>query len=271
MNNTIISCQEFPTIINIVKEASQAILEIYKKDFSEIEAKDKEDGSPLTLADQASHNIITQALAQHYTGIPIMSEENTEQVEYNTRKNWTKYWCVDPLDGTKEFIKKNDEFTINIALMENNRPVLGIVYAPALDTGYYASQGQGAYKIQNINSDTTVTKLEKIVSPEYTSKQKVRLICSRSHKGELLDNYINNLSQEYKEIEAVSKGSALKFGLLADNQADIYTRLVPCMEWDTAAGHIVLKELGMNIYNFETSTEIEYNKENLLNPYFIAY
>lgn len=268
--NEQINCKYFPVILEITKQASEAILEIYKKDFSEIEAKDKEDGSPLTQADQASHNIITKELKKYYPDIPIMSEENTTQIEYNIRTNWEQYWCVDPLDGTKEFIKKNDEFTINIALMKNNKPVTGLVYAPAIDTGYYASESQGAFKF-SINNNLEITKLEKIIPVEFTSKEKIRLICSRSHKGELLDNYINNLSQEYKTIESVSKGSALKFGLLADNQADRYTRLVPCMEWDTAAGHIVLKELGMNIYDYNTGAELEYNKENLLNPYFIAY
>ena len=241
-------------IEKIAHVAGDAIMEIYKQDFN-IEYKD--DKSPLTEADLKANEIICSSLEKLYPNIPIMSEEN-KQTEYEVRKNWEYYWCIDPIDGTKEFIKKNDEFTVNIALIHKNTPVLGVVYAPAIDEMYKAKKGDGAFK--------NGQKLPLIVnnSPE----EKLSVVASKSHLSPETQEFIDNL--QTKEINQVSKGSSLKLCMVATGEADIYPRLAPTMEWDTAAADAVVREAGKMTYQFENETAMVYNKENLLNPWFVV-
>ena len=241
-------------IVNIAQDAGNAIMKIYKRDFS-IEYKD--DKSPLTEADTKSNEIICSALEKLYPNIPIMSEEN-KQTDYDERKNWDYYWCIDPIDGTKEFIKKNDEFTVNIALIHKDTPVLGVVYAPAIDEMYKAKKGEGAFK----NDQKLPLKHNE------HPKEKLFVVASKSHLSEETQDFINQL--DAKEIEQVSKGSSLKLCMVAEGVADIYPRLAPTMEWDTAAADAVVREAGKMTYQFENNKPMLYNKENLLNPWFVV-
>ena len=241
-------------IKDIALQASEAIMKIYKKDFK-IEYKD--DTSPLTEADLKANEIICKSLEELYPNIPIMSEEN-KQTAYELRKNWEYYWCIDPIDGTKEFIKKNDEFTVNIALIYKNTPVLGVVYAPAIDEMYSAKQGEGAYKNE-----------EKLPLQVNTNpKERLFVVASKSHLSKETQEFIDAL--DTKEIEQVSKGSSLKLCMVASGEADIYPRLAPTMEWDTAAADAVVRETGKMTYNYENKESLSYNKRNLLNPWFIV-
>lgn len=241
-------------IKNIALEAGDAIMEIYKKDFG-IEYKD--DKSPLTEADLKSNEIICNKLQELYPNIPIMSEEN-KQDSYESRKDREYYWCIDPIDGTKEFIKKNDEFTVNIALIHNNTPVLGVVYAPAIDEMYSAKQDEGAF----LNGQKLPLKTND------NPKEKLFVVASKSHLSEETQEFIDAL--DAKEIEQVSRGSSLKLCMVASGEADIYPRLAPTMEWDTAAADAVVREAGKMTYQFENNEPMLYNKENLLNPWFVV-
>ncbi len=245
---------ELEKIVAIATQAGSAIMEIYKRDFK-VEYKD--DKSPLTEADTKANEIICNALMELYPNIPIMSEEN-KQTEYEIRKNWEYYWCIDPIDGTKEFIKKNDEFTVNIALIHKNAPVLGVVYAPAIDETYKAKKGEGAYK----NNQKLPLKTNQ------TPEKKLSVVASKSHLSEETQAFIDNLKTE--TIEQVSKGSSLKLCMVAEGVADIYPRLAPTMEWDTAAADAIVRESGKMTYQFENDEAVLYNKKNLLNPWFIV-
>lgn len=247
-------------INTIAIEAGRRILEVYNSDAFSVELKS--DNSPLTKADKCAHEYIFKALSDLQPKFPILSEENKETTPYETRKHWKTFWLVDPLDGTKEFIKRNGQFTVNIALIENGTPVLGVVYAPVLSTLYYAEKNQGAYK-------KIGDKTERLF-PEKNVSEKTRIIVSNSHLNSATQDYIATLSKKDDDVEYVKMGSSLKFCLLAEGTADIYPRLGPTMEWDTGAAHIVVREAGMEIYNHETDTPLIYNKENLLNPSFIA-
>ena len=241
-------------IVDIAQKAGNKIMEIYKRDFT-IEYKD--DKSPLTEADLAANEIICSNLEKLYPNIPIMSEEN-KQVDYEIRKEWNYYWCIDPIDGTKEFIKKNDEFTVNIALIYKNHPVLGVVYAPAIGEMYKAKQGEGAFKNNK--------KLPLYINNE--PKEKLMVVASKSHLSEETQKFIDAL--ETQEVQQVSKGSSLKLCMIAEGSADIYPRLAPTMEWDTAAADAVVREAGKMTYQFKDREPVIYNKENLLNPWFIV-
>ena len=245
---------DLQTIVAIAKDAGDAIMEIYQKDFS-IEYKD--DQSPLTEADIKSNEIICKELERLYPTIPILSEEN-KTVSYEERKNWELFWLIDPIDGTKEFIKKNGEFTVNIALIENNTPVLGVVYAPALGDMYYAQKGNGAFK----NGQKLPLHINKL------PKERLKVVASKSHLSEETQTFIDNL--DTKEIEQVSKGSSLKLCMVAEGIADIYPRLAPTMEWDIGAAHAVVIEAGKKVLQFGKEDNIVYNKEELLNPWFIV-
>ncbi len=239
-------------INNIAKKAGEEILEIYNETF---EVKQKKDHSPLTKADIASNEIICKNLQKLYPNIPIISEENRE-IEYKERKKWEYLWLIDPLDGTKEFIKRNGEFCINIALIYKNKPVLGVIYSPVSKDIYYAKEGSGAFK--------NGKKL-----PFKKTHNTLRVIISRSHLSKETKDFINSIKTE-KQIELIQKGSALKFTLLAENKADIYPRLSKTMEWDTAAGDAIIRECGKKVLDFKNKTPFIYNKENLTNPWFIA-
>jgi 3'(2'), 5'-bisphosphate nucleotidase len=245
---------ELEQILSIAKEAGNAIMKIYEKDFA-VEYKD--DKSPLTEADLKANEIICNSLEKLYPNIPIMSEEN-KQTDYEVRKNWEYYWCIDPIDGTKEFIKKNDEFTVNIALIHKNRPVLGVVYAPSIDEMYKAKKDEGAYK------NNQKLPLQTNQHP----KEKLHVVASKSHLSQETQEFIDNLNT--KEIEQVSKGSSLKLCMVATGEADIYPRLAPTMEWDTAAADAIVRESGKITYKFENKKSLIYNKEDLLNPWFVV-
>jgi len=241
-------------VVKIAKDAGDAIMKIYDKDF-QIDYKD--DKSPLTEADTKSNEIICEALARAYPEIPILSEEN-KAAEYAVRKNWEYFWLIDPIDGTKEFIKKNGEFTVNIALIHKNSPVLGVVYAPALGDMYQAKKGEGAFK----NGE----KLPLQTNPDL--KEKMSVVASKSHLSDETQAFIDTL--DTKEIEQVSKGSSLKLCMVAEGEADIYPRLAPTMEWDTAAADAVVRESGKMTYQFENDQPVVYNKTDLLNPWFVV-
>jgi 3'(2'), 5'-bisphosphate nucleotidase len=245
---------ELEKIVEIASNAGDAIMEIYKQDF-EVEFKD--DNSPLTQADLKSNEIICKSLTSLYPNIPILSEENIE-VDYEVRKSWEYYWCIDPIDGTKEFVKKNDEFTVNIALIHKGTPVLGVVYAPALNEMYKAKKGEGSYK----NNE----KLPLFINNN--PKEKLTVVASKSHLSLETQKFIDSL--ETKEVVQVSKGSSLKLCMVAQGIADIYPRLAPTMEWDTAAADAIVRESGKMTIQENNKEKLLYNKENLLNPWFIV-
>ena len=243
-------------IVTIAKEAGDAIMQVYKQDF---EVEYKKDSSPLTLADKKANDIIEDGLNKLPVNFPILSEEG-RVVPYEERKYWEYFWLVDPLDGTKEFIKKNDEFTVNIALIHKDTPVLGVVFAPALDACYWAKQGEGAFK----NGRKLPLKTE-------DQRNTYKIVASRSHMSDDTQAFIDAIDTN-KEKELVSIGSSLKICLVAEGEADIYPRLGPTMEWDTGAAHAVVCEAGFNIkrHNNLTSSQHLYNKNNLLNDWFVV-
>jgi 3'(2'), 5'-bisphosphate nucleotidase len=256
-------------LIKISRDAGKEILNIYS---SYITVEYKEDRTPLTEADKRSHHVITEGLKK-ISSYPVLSEEG-KSIPYQERKKWEYFWMVDPLDGTKEFIKRNGEFTVNIALIHNNRPILGVVYAPAIDTLYYGGIDIGAYKVQ----DNKTTDLNSIKQTQNNPKS-ITVVASKSHLNEETKEFIKMLENFYDNVKTASIGSSLKICLLAEKKADIYPRIAPTMEWDTAAAHAVLNATGGKMVKYEKVSflkelenlpELEYNKENLLNPHFIA-
>lgn len=248
-------------LLNVARAAGDKILEIYGRDF-EIEYKG--DDSPLTEADKAANEVIMEFLRAAHADTPIISEENRE-IPYPERVDWTRFWLVDPLDGTKEFIKKNGEFTVNIALVEGRQPVLGVVYRPVTDTMYFGAEGAGAWKIE-AGGDT-----EQISGgPHYSEKSEVRVVASRSHLTSEVEAFVENLRSQGKQVDFLSAGSSLKICLVAAGAADVYPRFGPTMEWDTGAAHAVATAAGKQVLNAETREPLDYNKENLLNPHFIV-
>ncbi len=243
--------------------AGKKILEIYDRTIT---VDYKSDGSPLTEADKASHEIIIHAL--QISGLPVLSEEGKE-IPYERRSSWKYFWLVDPLDGTKEFIKRNGEFTVNIALMENNQPRAGIIFQPVKGIAFAGIEGDGLYKF-SINEKIVLDDNHKLKVNINTEENKIRVIASRSHKSVETDTFINNLRSSKKNIELLNVGSSLKFCLLAEGIADIYPRFAPTMEWDTAAGHALLKSVGKNIYLHPGGSEMTYNNPKLINDWFIA-
>ncbi len=265
-SNPRLSSIDIKDIITIAKKAGDSIMKIYDKDFS-IEYKD--DTSPLTEADTKSNEIICMGLQEAYPEIPLLSEENGE-VPYEVRKNWEYYWCIDPIDGTKEFIKKNGEFTVNIALIHNNTPVLGVVYVPALSEMYFAKQGEGAYKAM-VDSIENARKLPLSEEQNRKEENEVVVVASKSHLTEETQDFINKLtSKDHQHIRTISKGSSLKLLMVSEGTADIYPRLAPTMEWDTAAADAIVRESGKMTYQFENDMPLTYNKTDLLNPWFIV-
>jgi len=242
----------------IAREAGEAILEIYHN-ASDFDIQSKADDSPLTIADQKANTIICAGLEALDVQYPIISEEN-KLISYSERKDWTHCWMVDPLDGTKEFIKRNGEFTVNIALIENNEVVLGVVYAPALDEMFWSAKGHGSFALID-------GKEVRLRSSSFTMKDtELKVVCSRSHLNEGTQAFVDGLDKP----ELVSKGSSLKFLILAKADADLYPRIAPTMEWDTAAAQIILEEAGGEVLQYQTEKKVVYNKENLLNPFFLA-
>ena len=253
--SNILNKETVQSVIDIANLAGDAIMSIYNTDF-DYELKD--DNSPLTKADIASNQIIINELERMNPSYPILSEESSE-IEFDERLQWDKYWLVDPLDGTKEFLKKNGEFTVNIAFIENNTPVFGVIRVPAKSVTYWGGNGIGSMK--KIDGK----EVEKINVSNIKS-DKLKVISSRSHKNEILNLYLNKLGS----VEEVNVGSSLKFCLLAEGKADFYPRLGPTSEWDTAAGEAILKFSGGYVLS-DKGDKISYNSsESLLNPNFLA-
>ena len=248
--------KELQIALEAAVKAGENIMEVYNSTES-INYEKKADDSPLTIADKKSHNTIIDFLKE--TEIDIISEES-KSIEYQERKNWEEYWLIDPLDGTKEFIKKNGEFTVNIALIKNNKPHLGVVYCPVKKILYWNDNDKKVFKREK--EETREIKKRK---PINENEEGLRVVVSRSHMSEETSEYINKLTRP----ELISCGSSLKFLYIADNKADIYPRFGPTMEWDTAAAHSILNALEIHVINLDTGRELSYNKENLLNPYFI--
>ena len=247
-------------VCNVSIEAGKEILNFYHND---IEVTHKEDLSPLTKADLASNKIILESLTKLNSNIPILSEESL--VDWSIRKNWKKYWLVDPLDGTKEFIKKNGEFTVNIALIEDNNPILGVVYVPAKSLLYFAEKNKGSFKTNTKNKLENFEGIQKIIVSSQTNRP--RVIGSRSHSNATFDNWVK---EKFPNADIVQAGSSLKFCLIAEGKADIYPRFGPTSEWDIAAGHMIVNEAGGKIRTFQNHS-IKYNtKENIINPEFYA-
>jgi 3'(2'), 5'-bisphosphate nucleotidase len=237
--------------------AGSAIREVYREDFA---VEYKEDESPLTMADMAANAVIESVLKR--TGIPILSEEGRD-IPYEERKDWEYLWVVDPLDGTKEFVKRNGEFTVNIALVKNGVPVLGVIYVPVTDILYYGSE-KGSFKAKACCPET----LQKL--PIKTDREGFVAIGSRSHSSPQSEAYFKILSKEHPDLELVTMGSSLKICLVAEGAADVYPRFAPTMEWDTAAGHAIAKFAGKEFIDFHTNKEMAYNRENLRNNWFIV-
>ncbi|MBC8006311.1 MAG: 3'(2'),5'-bisphosphate nucleotidase CysQ [Verrucomicrobia bacterium] len=247
--------------------AGDQIMEIYLSgDFGIVE---KQDSSPLTLADRKAHDLITELLQP--TGLPVLSEEGVH-LPYHERAGWKTFWLVDPLDGTKEFISRNGEFTVNIALISENQPVAGVVYAPVSKEIYVGIVGEGAWKMVKPVYDCTIERLSALGTrlPINKSRQSYTVAASRTHLDQQTIDFMEELKKEHPSLEIIRKGSSLKFCLIAEGEADVYPRFAPTMEWDTAAGHALVKAVGKNIFKEDRKTEIIYNKENLINPYFIV-
>jgi 3'(2'), 5'-bisphosphate nucleotidase len=244
------------TAIRASEIASQEILNVYNSPDFGVEVK--ADHSPLTIADKRSHDAIESVLKE--TNLPILSEEG-KSIPYETRKSWKRFWLIDPLDGTKEFIKRNGEFTVNISLIEDERPVVGVVTIPVTGEVYYASENNGAY----LNKNAMETALPKRKTVTLLEKG-LRIVASRSHMDEETRRFISKLDSP----ELISAGSSLKFMLLASGKADVYPRFAPTMEWDTAAAHAVVNETGLSVIRTDNGQALSYNKENLLNPYFLC-
>jgi len=251
--------------------ASEKILEIYQTDFT---YDTKVDLSPVTLADKKANEIICDKLKP--TGIHVLSEEGIHS-PWIERKGVQYLWIVDPLDGTKEFIKKNDEFTVNIALTENGLPILGVVYCPVFRELYYASPSvAGAYKViipENFKTGVTHPELllnNAVKLPVAKKSKHLNVVVSRSHRNEETDKFISKLEKEHPSINFVTRGSSLKLCMIAEGVADIYPRFGPTNEWDTAAGHAIVLLTGGEVYQHDLKEPLKYNKENPLNPSFIA-
>jgi len=255
--------------IRAALKAGEAILEVYDSDDFGIETK--EDTSPLTIADQRAHDIIIKHLED--TEFPILSEEG-QHTPYPERSKWERFWLVDPLDGTKEFIKRNDEFTVNIALVKEGKTEFGVVYAPVIKELYVGIPGRGAFRCRNEKNFYQpldyLLQFADHLPLEALNPELFTVVSSRSHYNEETRKFVEALDSGGKEISLVSKGSSLKLCLVAAGEADIYPRLGPTMEWDTAAAHAVVKASGKNVYRYDNGEELSYNKQNLLNPYFVV-
>jgi len=243
------------------------IMEIYS--LSDFSVEIKNDHTPVTLADHQADNIISELLEE--TGIPVLSEEGIH-LNYSERKEWKSFWLVDPLDGTKEFIKRNGEFTVNIALIKGNTPVAGVIYVPVSGDLYVAAIESGAFRIKNPPTNYTFETIQKkgIKLPIDGKPGIFTILVSRSHQNKETLKLIDQIKSDYKNSLIISRGSSLKLCMIAEGSANIYPKIGKTMEWDTAAGHAIIKAVGKNIYHTDLKTELTYNKENLQNPNFIV-
>ena len=246
-----------PTL-KLAKQAGRAILEVYQQ--TEVKTTYKDDKSPLTAADLASHNVLVAGLNKLTPEIPILSEES-KTIAIEERQSWRRFWLLDPLDGTKEFIKRNGEFTVNIALIESGVPVLGVVYAPVLNTAYWGLTGQGAFKQVDNNEPQAI-------EVQLYKEGALKLVASRSHANAETVEFIDKLKADFS-VETLSIGSSLKLCLVAEGKAHIYPRFGPTMEWDTAAAQCVVEQAKGKVSTLQ-GEPLRYNKDDLLNPYFIV-
>ena len=254
--------------INAAIEAGSEIMRIYEGGNFQIESK--EDNSPITLADKSANTIINEFLKP--TGIPIISEENIE-TDFSERKLWDSCWIVDPLDGTNEFINKNGEFTVNIALVKNNKPVFGVIYIPVSKELYFGNVVEGRSFKMIIDNKTLEEDLFKYAEEIFpvSDQRTIRIAGSRSHVNEESLEFIEGIRKKYsQEVKVIPKGSSLKFCLIADGSLNIYPRIGATMEWDTAAGHAICKAVGIRVFDVQTSRELVYNKQNLKNNSFVV-
>ncbi len=257
--------------VNASIRAGALIMEVYNSDDFQVNLKS--DKTPLTLADRLAHDSIKNDLSK--TFIPVLSEEG-RNIVYEERKGWEYFWIVDPLDGTKEFIKRNGEFTVNIALIQNKYPLLGVVYVPVTGELYFSFTPEGAYKVSNLvatkEARFTYNELVPIAKkiPFDKDRKNVIIVESRSHTSEETLEYIECLKEKFSDIESISRGSSLKMCMIAEGNADIYPRLSLSSEWDTAAGQAIVEGAGYQVYTYETKERMAYNKEELLNPWFIV-
>ena len=252
---------EIGGLLEAARLAGARILEVYGREF-EIEYKG--DDSPLTEADKESNKAIMAFLERDYPNVPVISEEN-QQVPYSERSSWPRFWLVDPLDGTKEFIKRNGEFTVNIALVEHGRPVVGVVYHPVDDTLYVGVEGAGAWKI---SGDCAAEEI--VGGAHYMERTKIKVVASRSHSSPEVAAFVEEIEKKGKEVDFLSAGSSLKLCLVAEASADVYPRFGPTMEWDTCAAHAVVSAAGKQVLDMVTREPLSYNKPDLLNPFFIV-
>jgi 3'(2'), 5'-bisphosphate nucleotidase len=248
-------------------DAGKAILEIYHSGEFDVEIKG--DNSPLTKADIASHNVIMSHLEK--TKIPVLSEEGKE-IPYHERKNWNPLWIVDPIDGTKEFIKRNGEFTVNIALIEDQKPLLGVIFVPASGDLYFSTKDNGAFKVSiDKNNFKLEDALERGTKLPIDRKDKTyTVVASRSHMSLETEAYIQEMKAKYGAVNLVSKGSSLKLCMVAEGIADCYPRFAPTMEWDTAAGQAICEHAGFKVIDWTSKETILYNRKELLNSWFLV-
>jgi 3'(2'), 5'-bisphosphate nucleotidase len=260
-----------PVAIYAAIRGGHKILDVYYSGNYNIQQK--KDNSPITLADRLSHSIITSSLEK--TNLPVLSEEGKE-IPYIERKKWDLFWLVDPLDGTKEFVSRNGEFTVNIALIHERKPLIGVIYVPDKKILYFGVENIGSYKVysgalnkfpDNINGWLNLGRKLPIMK----KKEYLRIVGSRSHMNTETKHFIEEIKKKYKKVELVSKGSSLKLCMVAEGLADLYPRLAPTMEWDTAAGHAIARFAGCSVMVYGKNRPLEYNKKNLLNPWFIVY
>ncbi len=256
-------------LISLVLEAAvragDTILEVYQTPFT---VERKADHSPITLADKNANEVIQRMLTE--TGIPVLSEEGRE-ISYAERSTWSELWVVDPLDGTKEFIKQNGEFTVNIALVRNGFAEFGVIYQPVTDILYYGDSSAGAFKIQEASKkDLKELRKYSVAIGNDVLPKTFTIVASRSHLSPETAEYIDAAKHEHGTLDFISSGSSLKLCMIADCKAHVYPRFAPTMEWDTAAGHAIMKAAGKNIFAYSTGLELRYNKPDLLNDWFIA-
>ncbi|GFH84971.1 3'(2'),5'-bisphosphate nucleotidase CysQ [Bacteroides acidifaciens] len=259
--------------IDAALKAGKEILSIYEDPASDFEIERKADNSPLTIADRKAHEAIVAILDG--TPFPVLSEEG-KHLDYETRRTWDTLWVVDPLDGTKEFIKRNGEFTVNIALVQNSVPVMGVIYVPVRKELYFAVEGVGAYKCSGIiGLEDDGVSLEQLIKesdriPLEDVRERFIVVASRSHLSPETEEYFADLKRKYGSVELISSGSSIKICLVAEGKADVYPRFAPTMEWDTAAGHAIARVAGMEVYQAGKDEPLRYNKKDLLNPWFIV-
>jgi len=252
--------------INASIKGGYAIMDVYASDFA---VENKNDKSPLTLADENCNEVIEYHLSG--TGIPFLSEEGA-QITYSDRKDWEYYWLVDPLDGTKEFVKRNGEFTVNIALIHNGKPIVGVIYVPVKEELYFAMEGLGSYKV-GINS--VIENLESLILlsdslPIDCKRENYVIVGSRSHMSAETEVFFDEMKKKHGDVKILVVGSSLKLCMVAEGKADAYPRYAPTMEWDTGAGHAIAKYAGFSVKQYNSTEDVIYNKENLLNPWFLV-